>query len=397
MKCKIHSLYRINGYNEGIPYRLFDLASWKNGLAFKDINFSIAGVPIIKIAELNNGIGSTTAYTNQIFPNDVHLLKNDLIFSWSGNPQTSIDIFRFKLEEGWLNQHIFKVIPNENIVNKDFFYFFMKYLKPYFVKIASNKQTTGLGHITIADLKHMNIILPDMKIQHIIATILSSLDDKIELNRQINANLEQQAQAIFKEMFIENISKDVKKGILQDIAEITMGQSPDGSTYNKKQVGMRFFQGRAEFGHRFPRERLYTSDPKRVAKKDDILMSVRAPVGDINIAVHDCCIGRGLASIRSKYTYHSFLFYAMLALRQYLDRFNSEGTVFGAINKEALNTLPVDIPSEEKIKNFEQIVSPMDACILNNYKELCYLENIRDTLLPKLMSGEIDVSKIELG
>ena len=197
-------------------------------------------------------------------------------------------------------------------------------------------------------------------------------------------------------MFIDNISKDVKKGILQDIAEITMGQSPAGSTYNKKQFGMRFFQGRAEFGHRFPRERLYTSDPKRVAQKNDILMSVRAPVGDINIAVHDCCIGRGLASIRSKYTYHSFLFYAMLALRQYLDRFNSEGTVFGAINKEALNTLPVDIPSEEKIKNFEQIVSPMDACILNNYKELCYLENIRDTLLPKLMSGEIDVSRIEL-
>ena len=229
MKCKIHSLYRINGYNEGIPYRLFDLASWKNGLAFKDINFSIAGVPIIKIAELNNGIGSTTAYTNQIFPNDVHLLKNDLIFSWSGNPQTSIDIFRFKLEEGWLNQHIFKVIPNENIVNKDFFYFFMKYLKPYFVKIASNKQTTGLGHITIADLKHMNIILPDMKIQHIIATILSSLDNEIELNRQINANLEQQAQAIFKSWFIDfepfggTMPDDWIIGTLEDIAAFSNG------------------------------------------------------------------------------------------------------------------------------------------------------------------------------
>ena len=257
--------------------------------------------------------------------------------------------------------------------------------------------SSGRQRVQLDVVKNLEISCPSYTEQQKIAKLLRLLDDEIELKRQINANLEQQAQAIFKEMFIENISKDVKKGILQDIAEITMGQSPDGSTYNKKQVGMRFFQGRAEFGHRFPRERLYTSDPKRVAKKNDILMSVRAPVGDINIAVHDCCIGRGLASIRSKYTYHSFLFYAMLALRQYLDRFNSEGTVFGAINKEALNTLPVDIPSEEKIKNFEQIVSPMDACILNNYKELCYLENIRDTLLPKLMSGEIDVSKIELG
>lgn len=265
------------------------------------------------------------------------------------------------------------------------------------LQAIAEQSVSAYPSIKPSDIENLDILLPSLLQQQKIAKLLRLLDDEIELKRQINTNLEQQARAIFKEMFIENISKDVKKGILQDIAEITMGQSPDGSTYNKKQVGMRFFQGRAEFGHRFPRERLYTSDPKRVAKKNDILMSVRAPVGDINIAVHDCCIGRGLASIRSKYTYHSFLFYAMLALRQYLDRFNSEGTVFGAINKEALNTLPVDIPSEEKIKNFEQIVSPMDACILNNYKELCYLENIRDTLLPKLMSGEIDVSKIELG
>ena len=295
----------------------------------------------------------------------------------------------------YVSQSVLVLVPKQKIILPLYLYYNLTNRYQELRQLSDGTSTRGglSGWI----MKRMEIRLPSITIQQKIVEILYDIDKRIELNRQINANLEQQAQAIFKEMFIENISKDVKKGILQDIAEITMGQSPDGSTYNKKQVGMRFFQGRAEFGHRFPRERLYTSDPKRVAKKNDILMSVRAPVGNINIAVHDCCIGRGLASIRSKYTYHSFLFYAMLALRQYLDRFNSEGTVFGAINKEALNTLPVDIPSEEKIKNFEQIVSPMDACILNNYKELCYLENIRDTLLPKLMSGEIDVSKIELG
>ena len=292
----------------------------------------------------------------------------------------SNDVLIFRAKENYHHDFLYY-----NLANDAFFEYAMKTSKG--TKMPRGDKTA---------IKKYDIYDFDYITQQKLTKTLRLLDDEIELKRQINANLEQQAQAIFKEIFIENISKDVKKGILQDIAEITMGQSPDGSTYNKKQVGMHFFQGRAEFGHRFPRERLYTSDPKRVAKKNDILMSVRAPVGDINIAVHDCCIGRGLASIRSKYTYHSFLFYAMLALRQYLDRFNSEGTVFGAINKEALNALPVDISSEEKIKNFEQIVSPMDACILNNYKELCYLENIRDTLLPKLMSGEIDVSKIEL-
>ena len=84
-------------------------------MAFKKIHISETGVPVIKIAELNNGIGGTTAYTQQVFSEDVHINKGDLLFSWSGNPQTSIDIFRFNLEEGWLNQHLFKVTPSKGI------------------------------------------------------------------------------------------------------------------------------------------------------------------------------------------------------------------------------------------------------------------------------------------
>lgn len=155
--------YNIASTHEGTRYSLFDLATWKNGFAFKQTHFSESGVPIIKIAELNNGIGSTTAYTQQVFSNEVHLKKGDLLFSWSGNPQTSIDIFRFSLEEGWLNQHIFKVTPKEELVTKDFFFFLMKYLKPHFTQIATNKQTTGLGHITIADIKRMSIRLQSTK------------------------------------------------------------------------------------------------------------------------------------------------------------------------------------------------------------------------------------------
>ena len=264
------------------------------------------------------------------------------------------------------------------------------------LQAIAEQSVSAYPSIKPSDIENLDILLPSLLQQQKIAKLLGNLDDEIELNRQINANLEQQAQAIFKEMFIDNGLKNVKKGMLQDIAEITMGLSPDGSSYNKKQLGIIFFQGRAEFGDRFPKIRLYTSQPKRIAIRNDILMSVRAPVGDINIAHHDCCIGRGLASIRSKYNHQSFLFYTMLNLKKYLDRFNSEGTVFGAISKEALNTIPIDIPSEGKIKHFEQIASPIDTYILNNYKEICCLESLRDTLLPKLMSGEIDVSKIEL-
>lgn len=292
----------------------------------------------------------------------------------------SNDVLIFRAKESYYHDFLYY-----NLANDAFFEYAMKTSKG--TKMPRGDKTA---------IKQYDIYDFDYRTQQKLTKLLRLLDDKIELNRQINTNLEQQAQAIFKEMFIDNGLKNVKKGMLQDIAEITMGLSPDGSSYNEKQLGIIFFQGRAEFGDRFPKIRQYTSQPKRMAMRNDILMSVRAPVGDINIAHHDCCIGRGLASIRSKYNYQSFLFYTMLNLKKYLDRFNSEGTVFGAISKDALNTIPIDIPSEGKIKHFEQIASSIDICILNNYKEICCLESLRDTLLPKLMSGEIDVSKIEL-
>ena len=197
-------------------------------------------------------------------------------------------------------------------------------------------------------------------------------------------------------MIIDNADDSWSTGVLSDIAEITMGQSPKGDTYNEEGIGTVFFQGRAEFGFRFPTRRLFTTDPKRMAQANDALMSVRAPVGDMNVAYEDCCIGRGLSSIRSKDSHQSFVLYTMLALREELNVFNGEGTVFGSINRDALNSMPVSIPTKAVMDKFEEIVAPMDASIRNNYDEICRLEAIRDSLLPRLMSGELDVSELEL-
>ena len=212
---------------------------------------------------------------------------------------------------------------------------------------------------------------------------------------KLNKNLEQQAQAIYQQMFIGNASSDWAKGTLSDIADITMGQSPSSSSYNEDGNGTIFFQGRAEFGFRFPTVRLYTTEPKRIACANDTLMSVRAPVGDLNVAHTNCCIGRGLAAIHSKNNRQSFVLYTMLSLKKQLDVFNGEGTVFGSINRNSLNEMPILIPSGEKLDEFEALVSPMDAAVRNNYDEICRLEQLRDTLLPKLMSGELDVSDID--
>ena len=212
----------------------------------------------------------------------------------------------------------------------------------------------------------------------------------------VNNNLEQQAQALYQHMFTDNANPDWVEGSLSDIANITMGQSPSGSSYNEEGIGTIFFQGRAEFGFRFPTIRLYTTEPKRMACANDTLMSVRAPVGDLNVAHTDCCIGRGLAAIHSKSNHQSFVLYTMFSLKKQLDVFNGEGTVFGSINRNSLNDMPILIPTDDIIEDFERAVAPMDATIRNNYDEICRLQEIRDSFLPRLMSGELDVSDIDL-
>ena len=282
---------------------------------------------------------------------------------------------------------------------------FIKYVvsSPLFnTYLETNATGSTIKNVSLAQMRNYSFLIPPLPTQQKIAAILSSLDDKIELNNKINTNLERQAGALFKNWFVDfepfggKMPEGWKVGKLSDIAEITMGQSPDGKSYNEDGIGTVFYQGRAEFGTRFPTRRLFTTEPKRIAKKFDTLMSVRAPVGDTNIANEDCCIGRGLAAIHAKDNHQSFVHYTVVSLRPQLDVFNGEGTVFGCINRDALNNMEVIIPSKIDLDKFEKIVTTMDIDIFNRSEENDRLKNIRDTLLPKLMNGEIciDIKKI---
>ena len=284
----------------------------------------------------------------------------------------------------------------EGIADKDYLYYLVCSPEVREPAIKSMVGSSGRQRVQTDVVKNLEIDVPPLVEQEKIGSFLKAFDDKIALNDRINKNLEQQAQAIYQQMFIDNASSDWTEGTLSDIADITMGQSPSGSSYNEDGNGTIFFQGRAEFGFRFPTVRLYTTEPKRMACANDTLMSVRAPVGDLNVAHTDCCIGRGLATIHSKNNHQSFVLYTMFSLKKQLDVFNGEGTVFGSINRNSLNEMPLLIPSSEKLDEFEALVAPMDAAIRNNYDEICRLEQLRDSLLSKLMSGELDVSNIDL-
>ena len=166
-------------------------------------------------------------------------------------------------------------------------------------------------------------------------------------------------------------------GKLAQIATIELGQSPPSSTYNKDKKGLPFFQGKAEFGDLYPNIRLWCSQPKKIALSDDILLSVRAPVGPTNIAPEKCCIGRGLAAIRPETGLS--LKYLLYAFRRYSDELNvlGTGTTFKAISGKIVREFAVPVaPSDEQTRIAEaldELFSDLDAAI-------AALERARDRL-----------------
>jgi len=141
---------------------VYDCARYTNGAAFKAKDFSLdnSGLPIIKIAEIKNGISSQTKFTENDYNDKFFIQDGEILFSWSGSPNTSIDTFLWTGGEGWLNQHIFKIEPIDDN-SYCFVFYLLRYLRETFIEIARDKQTTGLGHVTVQDLKRLKVSFPD--------------------------------------------------------------------------------------------------------------------------------------------------------------------------------------------------------------------------------------------
>lgn len=308
-----------------------------------------------------------------------------------------------------------------------------KHITDYLHLIGTNS-VSSYPSISPNDLANLKFQFPKLTDQKKIADTLSSLNNKIELNNQINSDLEAMAKLVYdywfvqfdfpipardakamgkpelegkpykasggKMVFNEALKREIPEGwgdgILSDIADITMGQSPSGRSYNINEEGTVFYQGSTDFGWRFPTIRQYTTEPKRMAKEDDILLSVRAPVGSLNQAMEVCCIGRGLAALREKDGSKCYLWSLMEYFKQIFDRRNATGTTFGSITKDDLFGLKVQIPTSEIITKFKKIVDPFHEKIKVNCKENQELASLRDWILPMLMNGQVTVGKAKL-
>ncbi|WP_082613567.1 restriction endonuclease subunit S [Bosea sp. Root483D1] len=159
---------------------LLDLAYWVNGAAYKNMHFvaSGEGLPVVKIAELKVGVTDQTKFTNTDLGGRYRIHNGELLFSWSGNPDTSIDAFIWTGNEAWLNQHIFAVRENGKRT-KAALYIALKYLMPQFAELARNKQTTGLGHVTKDDMKRLLVPSPSEDILASFSNIIEPIFERI--------------------------------------------------------------------------------------------------------------------------------------------------------------------------------------------------------------------------
>ena len=282
--------------------------------------------------------------------------------------------------------------------NARFVYYFLHTLKLERFDTGNSNPTLNRNHIHKLEIK-----IPPLPTQEKIANILSKYDDLIENNRRRIELLEKSARLLYKEWFvylripahehtpfIDGIPDGWENKILKELAFLTMGQSPKSEFYNEDKIGLPFHQGVANFGGRFPENKFYSTKESRIAEEGDILFSVRAPVGRMNISLEKIIIGRGLAAIRSKNHHQGFLYY-QLKNHFFKEDMIGTGAIFASVTRAGLENVEFITPKDSIIKLFLEQIHPIDNQIKTLHQMNQKLKQARDILLPRLMNGEINV------
>ena len=305
------------------------------------------------------------------------LKRGDIIIEKSGGspnqPVGRVVFFDLNSNEIFLCNNFTSILRvKEDINSKYVFYFFRNSYKNKKVLKFQNK-TTGIINLKLQNyLNESHIFLPELKIQNKRVDILDNLENIIEKNQNYLIHLRGLTKSLFTKFNKNGVEKQ-----LNDVADIIMGQSPLSQSYNKDKKGLPFYQGKTEFSDIYIKEpTVYCNSPIKVVEENDILMSVRAPVGDVNIATQKSCIGRGLASIKPKKIDYLYLFYLLKEQKSKIEKIGV-GSTFKAINKNNISTLKISIVEKDKqnkIRNYlssiEKLKFTIMTIILKAYKTM---------------------------
>ncbi len=310
------------------------------------------------------------------------------------------------------NQACCNLTINEEVADYEFVYYT---LKNDYTTLASLANGGAQQNLNAQIIKDYVLQMPSLADQHRIAAILSSLDRKIELNNKINADLEEMAQAIFKNWFVDfepfkdgkfvdselgMIPEGWKVGRLDEIADVVGGSTPSKAKpeyYTQKGIAWltpkdlsnhpAVYSSRGEIDIT---EEGYNSTSTKLMPKGTILFTSRAPIGYISIAQNDICTNQGFKSLVPKKAGTCFLYCFLKYVTPEIEN-KSTGSTFKEASGSLMKSLQVIMPEQKVFEDFETIVSPLFARIESLEKENSRLSTLRDTLLPRLMSGELEV------
>jgi type I restriction enzyme S subunit len=375
------------------------IGKYLNGRAFKAADWKTSGRPIIRIQNLTGSGKAFNYFQGEVEPR--YLVKQgDLLFSWAATLGTYI----WHGPEAVLNQHIFKVESNINPK-------FHRYLLEHSIQeMQSKTHGSGMVHITKSEFDKIEVPVPPLEQQQL---VVEALDDHLSRLDKALAELEHAdsqslvlRRSILNELLDPNESR-LKSGgesmkklptdwiskRLGDLALVTMGQSPPGSSYNKSGQGMPFFQGKAEFGTKYPVVRQWTTAGTKFAQPGDILMSVRAPVGPTNIADTNCVIGRGLASIRAGETLDQAYLVWFLKHVETSIQARGKGTTFDAISGNDLRDTVISVPPLDEqqriVETLHESLSRLEATKASIARQKFRIQTLRRSLLHKALHGEL--------
>ena len=402
--------------------RLGDYVQFQNGYAFKSSDFQNNGShKIVKIKELKDGIVKFFEDTASVDFNDsddlrkYELLPNDVVFALTGDPVSKpnplswvgrVSIYR-KTVKAYLNQRTCKILKSENIDNLFLYYYFRQWENFYSLasKATGSASQANISTNTIADTI---INLPPLPTQQKIAAILSSLDDKIELNNKINTNLEQQAQALFKNWFVDfepfcgKMPEGWKEKSLGDICDCVLGGTPsrekkeywngDIPWINSGEVNLFRITEPSEY---ITKKGLEQSSTKLLPKKATVIAITGATLGQVSLLEIDSCANQSVVGIiPNEYLPYEYI-YPMINERIHELLSHQTGGAQQHINKQNVQGLLISLPTQDVLQKYSAIVNPIYERISNNCFENKNLSRIRDTLLPKLMNGEIEVVSVK--
>ena len=333
-----------------------------NWISISDMNFSEKYVSFTKEKITNLAVKESGI---KIIP------KNTVIMSF----KLSIGKVKIVNDDIYSNEAIMAFIPKENIpINKNFLYYSLKSIK---WNEGINKAVKGLT-LNKALISQKEIFLPNLAIQQEIASNLDSIADFLDLRRKQLNYLKELNKSLFTKFNKNGVEKQ-----LNDVADIIMGQSPLSQSYNKDKKGLPFYQGKTEFSDIYIKEAtVYCNSPIKVVEENDILMSVRAPVGDVNIATQKSCIGRGLASIKPKKIDYLYLFYLLKEQKSKIEKIGV-GSTFKAINKNNISTLKISIVEKDKQDKIRNYLSSIEKLKFEIEKSIEIAQNLYDSLISK--------------